>query len=148
MTKKDLISFRPAQHTDMPFIYRSILMGTYFGNKPPKSSKLDPKSPIDFFSSIHQNVFMESYHKHLENLFNKPGINIAVTCLKADPDVILGFSVFGKGVLYWVFVKPDWRGIGLGNDLIPQEDITTVAGFTRVGDIIRRKRNWVFNPWS
>lgn len=138
---------REALPTDMAFIYRSILMGTYHGNKPAKGAKLDPKSPVDFFSSIPQDQFMASYHMFLDILLTRPTITISVACLNSDPDVILGFSVHEPGILHFVFVKPQWRRIGIATDLVPK-DISVVTGFTRVGDIIRRKKAWAFNPWQ
>ena len=147
MNKRELIAYRPAQLTDMAFIYRSILMGTFHGNRPAKGQKLDPKCPVDYFSSINQDTFMKEYHAYLDHLFSVPGNEIKIACLVEEPDVILGFSVFRSGVLHFVFVKPDWRHIRIGSDLIPA-DIKSVTGFTRVGDIIRRRKGWEFNPWA
>lgn len=147
MTKKDLISYRLSVPGDMPFIYRSVLMGTYHGNKPTKGQRPDPKCPVDFFSSIDQDTFMKEYHGFLETMFSRPGTEIKIACLVEDNDAILGFSICLGSTLNFVFVKPDWRRIGIATDLIPKE-ITQVSGFTRVGDIIRRKRGWTFNPWS
>lgn len=121
-------------------------MGTYHGNKAKKDNKSDKQCPIDFFSAIDQDTFMREYHKYLEMLFSRPEMRIRVACLVEESDVILGFSVFSGPLLHFVFVKPDWRHIGLGNDLVP-DNIGIVTGFTRVGDIIRRKRGWGFNPW-
>ncbi len=140
------IMFRLSSPSDMPFIYRSILMGTYHGNKYGKGNKVDPKAPIDFFSSISQDQFMASYHKFLESLFSRQSINVSVACLSSDSDVILGFSVYEPGILHFVFVKPHWRRIGIASALIPK-DTNTVTGFTRVGDIIRRKKGLMFNPF-
>lgn len=146
MNKRDLITFRDGLPTDMPFVYRSVLMGTYHGNKPAKGQKPSPGCPVDFFSSINQDTFMKEYHGFLESMFSRAGIEIKIACLVDDPDVILGFSVLRGPVLNFVFVKPDWRGIGIARDLV-DKNVTTVSGFTRVGDIIRRKRGWSFNPW-
>lgn len=137
---------RGAKPTDLPFIYRSILMGTYHGNKYGKGGKVDPRSPVDYFSSIPQDVFMSGFHAYLDTLFARPVV-IVIAALQSDPDVILGFSCYEPGVLHFVFVKPQWRKIGIATQLVP-DGITTVTGFTRVGDIIRRKKGLVFNPWA
>lgn len=147
MEKRDLIAFRLAEAGDIPFLFKSILMGTYHGNKYAKGRKQDPLAPTDFFGSIEQDTFMDSYHKFLEHLLSRPAVKVMVACLVEDKDVILGFSVVENHILHWAFVKPDWRGIGLAKDLIGDK-IQTVSGFTRVGDIIRRKKGWSFNPWS
>lgn len=145
--ERDKVVFRQAVSTDMPFIYRSILMGTYHGNKYGKGGQTDPRAPVDFFSSISQDAFMSSYHGHLEVLFAKTGIRLIVACLESDPDVILGFSVSEGPTLHFVFVKPHWRKIGIASSLVPKET-SIVTGFTRVGDIIRRKKGWEFNPFK
>lgn len=147
MENSESVIVRAAQQTDMAFIYRSILMGTYHGNKYGKGNHIDSKAPVDFFSSIPQDEFMASYHQYLDILFLRPNINISVACLSSDPDVILGFSVSEPQILHFVFVKPHWRRIGIATQLVPK-DINVVTGFTRVGDIIRRKKSWAFNPWK
>ncbi len=120
-------------------------MGAYHGNRPQKGVKEQPGASLDYIGSISQDDFMGCYHKYTEYLLVKSSTFVA--CLKSDPDVILGYSVSEPGVLHWVFVKPDWRRIGIANDLIPK-GIHTVTGFTRVGDIIRRHKNLKFNPFS
>lgn len=140
------MTIREAKATDMPFIFKSILMGTYHGNRPAKG-KNDSKCPVDFFSSIPQDVFMKEYHGYLEAKFSQTETEIKVACLVEDSDVILGFSVFHGSILDFVFVKPDWRRIGIATDLVPSR-ISGVSGFTRVGDVIRKKKGWVFNPWQ
>jgi GNAT superfamily N-acetyltransferase len=147
MEKRELVTTRDVRESDMPFIYRSILMGTYHGNRPAKGRKQDSKAPVDFFSSIDQDVFMREYHGFLEAKFALLETKIKIACLVENADVILGFSVYHSNALDFVFVKPDWRRIGIATDLVPKE-ITRVSGFTRVGDIIRRKKNWAFSPWS
>ena len=141
MDKRDLIILREMQKTDEPFIYRSVLMGTYHGNKSKSAGS------VDFFSAIEQDTFMNLYHKHVESILSRPGVIVLIACLKDDPDVILGFSIVDGTTLHFVFVKPAWRKIGLANDLVPK-NISTVTGFTRVGDIIRRRKGLVFNPWA
>lgn len=147
MNKKELITYRDVQPSDMSFIYRSVLMGTYHGNRSKKNNKDDFGCPIDFFSSINQDIFMKEYHNFLELQFIRPNTSIRVACLVEDNDVILGFSIYREKTLHFVFVKPDWRKIGIATDLVPNE-IVSVSGFTRVGDIIRRKKQWSFNPWA
>lgn len=151
------IVVRGVAKTDMPFIYKSILLGTYHGNRYGKGGKSDSRAPVDYFSSIPQDVFMSKYHEYLDVLFTRPTAECRIACLNSDPDVILGFCVYEthpsmgpipqESVLHFVFVKPQWRGIGIATQLVPKT-VTTVTGFTRVGDIIRKKKNWFFNPWA
>lgn len=146
MTKKELIGFRSIQASDMAFVYRTWLMGAYHGNRPQKGVKPPIGSSLDYIGSINQDDFMRSYHRYLENLLGTPGVITCIACLKSDPDVILGFSVFQSDTLHWVFVKKDWRRIGLCNDLLPP-NLKTVTGFTRVGEVIRKRKSLTFNPF-
>jgi len=141
------VKIRPAVSSDTAFIFKSWLMGQYHGNRPAKGVKQDPRYPIDYLGSIDQDTFMKEYHSFIELQLSRKGVNIQVACLSTDPDVVLGYSVSCGSTLIWVHVKPDWRNIGIGRDLIPK-DIKEVSNLTRTGDAIRRKHNWAFNPWS
>lgn len=143
----DSVVFRPAVEGDLAFIFKSWLLGQYHGNRPAKGVKLTGKIPVDYMGSIEQDVFMKQYHKFIESLLLEPSVEVTVACLSTDPDVVIGYSVFKRDSLIWVHVKPDWRNIGIARDLIPKT-IKTTSSLTRVGDIIRKKRGWTFNPWS
>lgn len=138
------MTIRKAEEGDISFIFRSWLMGAYHGNRPVKGVRIPLGAPGDYLGSIDQDAFMKGYHSHIERMLGVS--NVQVACLRDNPDVILGYSVFQPGVLHWVFVKPDWRRIGIAKDLVP-EDITTVTGFSRVGEILRKKKKLPFNPF-
>lgn len=134
---------RPGNVTDLPFIFKSWLLGQYHGNRPIKGFK-NSQAPLDYFSSIDQDTFMANYHKYIEMVLKVASVNVA--CLASDEDVVLGYSVIFNTTLVWVFVKPDWRKIGIAKSLVP-DTIKVVGSITRVGDSIRRKRGWSFNPF-
>lgn len=144
MTKKELMTIRPAEPGDHAFIFRSWLMGAYHGNRAGKGVRVPVGAPGDYLGSIDQDAFMKGYHKYIESMLT--GATVSVACLRENPDVILGFSVSSGPVLHWVFVKPDWRKIGIARDLVPQY-IETVTGFSRVGEVLRKKYNYKFNPF-
>lgn len=96
---------------------------------------------------IEQDTFFRNYQKIIEHVLNKPGVSISVACLREDPDVILGYAVMeGPATLHWVYVKKDWRGIGLARDLVPST-IKTVTHLTRDGLKIKRKHKLFFDPF-
>lgn len=128
--KKDLIISREAVAGDQAFIFSSFLKGLYYGN--------------ETFRQVDKTVFMVEYRKILQALLLRRTVKIA--CLKDSPDTIIGFSIYGKGVLDWVFVKPQWRQIGVAKDLIPV-DTLIVTHTTKIGKSIR-PQTWTFNPWS
>lgn len=145
MNKRDLIIIRKAQPSDESFIYSSWLMGQYYGNLPGKGGNKKPS--FDYLGSIDKNAFMKNYHSYIEAVLKFPETCIRVACLKEDEDVILGYSVFHGPVLNWVMVKPDWRGLGIMNDLVPK-GISWTTSLTKIGFDIMKKRNWGFNPWA
>lgn len=125
MLKSNLIEIRDCKPYDTNFIYASWLRGLYHGDT--------------WFGEIPKHIFMTNYHKVLELIIARPGIQIKVACLKEDPDVILGYAVIGNSsVLHWLFVKSAWRKIGIGKSLLP-EKVTAVTHLTKLGRILMRK---------
>jgi hypothetical protein len=122
MQKRDLISIRPGVKADEAMIYSSWLKGLRYGNS--------------WFEQIEQESYFETYHRVINQILHKPDVQVRVACLKEDEDVILGYSVSEPQLLHWVFVKPDWRRIGLARDLVAK-DITTVTHMTKLGKLCK-----------
>lgn len=119
LKKEDIIRFRTYNKSkDQTFIYDTWLKGLRYGNR--------------WFGAIDHQAFFKTYYQVLETLFNRPNIGIKVACLVEDSDVIIGYCVFEGDAIHWVFVRPDWRGIGLSKDLIPA-GIKTATHLTEVG---------------
>jgi GNAT superfamily N-acetyltransferase len=138
ISKNDLVEIRDVKPADKNFIYASWLRGLYYGDT--------------WFRDIPKQIFMSAYHRVIEVLLSRPGIEIKVACLKEDPEVILGYavrgSVDGNTVMHWVFVKAAWRKIGIGRSLMP-EGLTAVTHLTKIGKILLPKlpSNPAFNPF-
>lgn len=132
MDKKDLIYTRDYVEDDHNFIMSTWLKGLKYGN--------------DFFRDIQSKPYFETYHRALSGLIGRPDITIKVSCLKEDPSVILGYSVAHGAVLDWVYVKDDWRRIGIASSLIPP-GVSTVSHWTKLGKKIMPK-TWIINPFS
>lgn len=132
--KRSLIQVRDATLDDLNFIYASWLKGLRYGN--------------DWFRQIDQDAYYKAYHQVLEIILNRPSTAIKVACLVEDPSIIIGYSVFDKSILHWVFVKKPWRNIGICRDLIPTS-IDVVTHVTKVGTALLPKLPGVrFNPFA
>lgn len=133
--QKDLITTRGYLPEDRAFILSCWLRGLYYGGS--------------FFSEIPKGVFMDHYHKVLEKFLDNPKVNVHVSCLKDDPQVILGYSVSrlsqGQVVMDWIFVKSAWRKIGVAKSLVP-ENLQAVTHMTRTGRSLKPD-NVVYNPF-
>lgn len=140
MEKSQLVTIRDGKEEDRNFIFSTWLRGLRYGN--------------DWFEAINSTDYYAYYHRNLEVILNLPGVVVKVACLKDDPEVILGYSVYrhisAKDVtaLDWVFVKSAWRGIGIAKQLVPS-NATVTTHLTKVGKSILREKypNVHFNPF-
>lgn len=138
MLKKDLISIRKLDESDLNFIYSTWLNGLYYGN--------------DFNKLMEKKLFMNKYKQLIYNLIEKPTINIKIACLKEQSDVVLGYSIGeSDNILHYIFVKPAWRKIGIGTDLLPEkwDSISIYPPITQTGfNIIGHKYKHIrFDPY-
>lgn len=134
VARNEVIALRDALPGDKNFVYASFLRGLYYGDS--------------WFKEIPKNIFMENYHRVLDVLMTLPGLKVTVACLKDDPEVILGYSIHKGTKLHWVFVKANWRNIGIAKSLVPA-NIDTVTHLTKVGlSIVRKRKNLSFNPFD
>lgn len=133
MNKTDLIATRDATPADSGFIFATWLRGLRYGNS--------------WFELIESVVYFKVYHDFIESILNRPTTVIKIACLKDDPEVILGYSVYSGTSLHWVFVKKAWRSIGIARSLVPT-NTTTVTHMTNVGlSILKKHKNVIFNPF-
>jgi hypothetical protein len=70
--------------------------------------------------------------------------------LTDDPDVILGFSVYRRNVLDYVYVHKHHRRIGIATTLVPA-GVDTITHVTKNALTIwgshERARSWKFDPF-
>jgi hypothetical protein len=136
MNKLDLVEVRGAIQADKNFILATFLRGLYYGDT--------------WFKEIPKSIFMENYHKIINELIVAPETKIKVACLKDDQETILGYSIVNQDetVLSWVFCKSAWRGIGISKLLMPAS-IKSVSHLTKAGiGILRKHPNVIFNPFN
>lgn len=130
--KKDLLTIRDKHDADINFIMATWLRGLRYGN--------------DWFELIESNAYYDNYHKFIENLLAKPNVTVKISCLKEDPEVILGYSVFEGNTAHFVFVKKSWRNIGIAKSLLP-ESTNRATHITKPVIEIMRRYKISFNPF-
>ena len=140
MKREDLFSQRPGQPTDVPFISKTWIQGLYGGNH--------------WFNIIPWEVYVSHYAKIIESVLARPSTQVTVTCLKDDPDCIIGYAVWDERAsgraLHWVHVKAAWRNTGVARSTIP-EGINQITHTTKAGLGMRNSMQqweWVFNPFT
>lgn len=132
--RKDLVVTRNVKLEDKNFIMATFLRGIFYGDT--------------WFGQIPKDIFMSNYHKIAEALVTAPTTTITVSCLREDPDIILGYAMYTQNRLHWVFVKSAWRSIGIAKSLVPQ-GIDTVTHLTKVGSgVLRKHPGVIFNPFA
>jgi hypothetical protein len=133
MNKQDLIKIREYVPEDRNFILATFLRGMYYGES--------------IYSLMEKRSFMDFYKNIVNQLIDSKNTNILVACLKDDPNTVLGYSVVSlPNVVHYVFVKKNWRSIGIARDLLPKS-VNTVTHLTKAGMAIMKKNNLIFNPF-
>jgi hypothetical protein len=125
----ELIELREGRQEDFKFITKTFTSGLYFGN--------------DFFKEVPKEIFFNYFPILVNELLSVSSVKVA--CLKEDPDVILGYSLFRGSRLHWIYVKQAWRKNGISKLLVPLE-INTCTYLTKVGKSLKPKE-WIFNPF-
>lgn len=80
--------------------------------------------------SWEQKEFFTLFRKLIDHLLSSKDVICKLAVHKEDPTQIVGFSVIKKNLLHFVYVKADWRGIGIAKDLVP-ETIDRFKGFKK-----------------
>lgn len=127
LSKENVLSFRPRKGEDTNFIINTWWNNLY--------------SNVRWIAGFMDREKFGKYHDILVHIMNKS--EVVVCCLKEDPDVIIGYSVFEKTdqdtILHWVFVRNDWQRKGIARDLVPS-GITIATHLTKTGERILEKR--------
>lgn len=146
---EDLISIRKYAPTDYNFIIATWLRGLYYGNSWQQNTDPIKGAPIDFFSSINKDEFMNNYHKIVDIILKRQSTEVKIASLSDDPDVIVGYSVNeiikDKSCMHWIFVKDEWRRNGISKMLVPT-DLEVITHFSRLGMSLKAK-HVQFNPF-
>jgi hypothetical protein len=69
-----------------------------------------------------------------------------VACDHEDDDVLLGFATFSGPVLHYVYVRKDFRQMGIVRAMLEGVDIVHYTFRTLGGERRLRSRGWKFTP--
>lgn len=130
------IKLRVYRPSDKAFLYSTFLRGVYYGS--------------EFYSLIEKESFFKHYEHVLDGLVKRPSTMVSIACLEDEPDVILGYAIYSTSapVLHWVFVKDNFRKQGVAKQLLHDVKINVTTHLTTVGNSIRLKRKWIFDPFQ
>lgn len=134
---RDLIEIRYYTAGDHSFVHNSWLHGFQQG--------------CEYFRLIEKAAYLDAYGKVINQIIERPGVDVKIICLKEDPEIILGYSVTelrpGMLILHWLYVKPDWRDNDLGRMLV-SENLTHTTHLTKTGRALLKKHPKIkFNPF-
>ncbi len=86
-------------------------------------------------------------------LLNRSMVIVAVTELEDGTRRVMGYSVAEPGVLHWLYVKNDYRGMGVGKALLELAthgwETFVYTHRTRASDKFLRRalcRQWIWDP--
>lgn len=150
MKKTDLIATRPYKPEDRNFIISIWLSSLKYGN-----SGKDHRGEMiySWFGAMPDELYREKFGQIFTKMINDPKITFMVACLRDDEDTILGFVSYelSKKALHWIFVRPDWRKIGIANMLLPPsiyEQIKVITHLSFKGWRLNKiKLKAEFNPF-
>lgn len=129
------IKLRAMQPNDMSFIYSTFLRGLYYG--------------CAHFKEMKKDAFFVAQETTLLRLMAKPVCNVVIACLSSEPDIILGWTLIEpkNAVLHFIYVKDAWRSKGVAKQMVGLAKISSVTHITKIGNEIRKRKQWDFNPW-
>lgn len=102
----------------------------------------------DYYKIIESDGYYKAYDHYIKRLLQDPKCAVRLAALSDAPDVLLGFSVSRGTTLDYVFIKPDFRKMGMAKKLVPK-GITHTTHLTKTGMTIwvEMDRPWKFNPF-
>ena len=105
MITKDLVTIREYIPTDKDLILPSWLNGLRFGSK--------------HYRKVNKDLYFSFHYLLFDSILDNPNIVKAVAALTEDPDVIIGYVIHDHRTLYWAYVKPAWRQLGIFKSMLP-----------------------------
>ena len=92
----------------------------------------------------------EHYHQEMQRIFDRllPRSTVKIACDPKDSDNLIGFAVLTGTELRYVYVKQDFRKLGVVPAMLEGLDIRTFTFKTLPGErrIRPASRGWLFTP--
>ncbi len=119
------ITVRPFdEQQDQAFIYSTWRNSQFYGNK--EAHTESPK------------VVFKEMTKEIKHILKKATVKVA--CLDYDPRIIVGYVVYTDAHLDWVYIKEDYRRVGIASMLIPKTIKSVTNKPTKIGKSILEKK--------
>lgn len=128
-----LWNIRSARGSDLNFIY-STWMNSFWS---------DSQKPYRTAES-----FQKFYPQIIDYLLSVS--NIAIACKKDEEDVIYGYAIAQRPVAHYVFVKEDFRNMGIASSLLERleaGDVYTHSTGTLRRILRHQPDNRIYNPY-
>lgn len=124
--------------------YKALVLATWLNSL---------KHGSDFFGLVDSHTFFDVYRRVILGILRRPDCVVRLAVLGDEPDTALGWCVFEKNVLHFVYVRPGEKGAssrrcGIGQSLLPKSfDVAT--HMTKIGKSIWKKKfsTVKFNPF-
>ena len=129
-TETGKIAIRDIEPTDSSFLFSTWKNSLYY-TKP--------------YRHIPRDIYNYSYDAVITKILNRPNVEVKVACLDANTDIILGYIAYEPKILHWIYVKEDWRRLGIAKRLFPA-GIKASTHITELGSALMPD-DMVFNPF-
>lgn len=119
---------------DAGFVFSSWLK-SYYGNSPHNTW-------------IPKKIYQKEQAIIITKLLNRSDLSIAA--MSEDERIIIGYLVYEKGIIHYVYIKEPFRGLGIGKKLIQENgffDKTKVTHLTHKGRKIQLKAGFIYSPY-
>jgi len=127
-------ALRLAVPNDLPFIYDS------WGKTMKDHSELGRK--------IKSSVFFGGMVQIIDRLLSQNQSKTLLSCLRDDPEIILGYVVYEPKICHFLYVKEGFRMMGIGKCLF---ELTDAECFTlrthTLENLLKKKPDLVYNPF-
>ena len=126
------VVLRQVNKGDKDFVMNSWLEGQYWGSQ--------------YWQTMKQDVFFREYARVITQLLSTPTAKIEVATFEDEPDSIIGILVYDGPVIYWAYVKKDYRSKGVLNLMLSGKDFEVYTSSTKPGVAVAKKKGLIFNP--
>lgn len=123
----------------LPEQFRNMLIAEYLRSLRKGNEYLELIEPLAYF-----NV----YDAYFKALLARPDSAVKLAALSDDPDVVLGWALVEPDKLHFVYVKKDYRRIGIAKSLV-SEPFSRFSHLTKIGKALWDTKfpRAAFNPF-
>src|SRR5690349_7490122 len=107
------------------------------------------RSLSDFAKPIPKDIYFPHQHDRIERLLKRAKLEVAIPAGESDRlHTILGYAVTDGALLHWLYVKGNWRRMGIGSELLRGKELREFTHWTYDFDHIATKQPQLkYNPY-